>query len=461
MTNATEANSWNGVAWAPAPISLFCAVSRTGTNKTMTSADGILWTPRVASTGNDQRGITYSSNLGLFVSVAANGSGNQVMTSNISLINRLGSDSIAIGYRAGRYSINSGDTIAIGREAGEGTVGSDTGGQAANAIAIGQKAGRQTQGVNSIAIGLECGQTSQGSNSVAYGRQAGRFSQGTNAVAVGWNAGNANQSGNSVAIGVEAGQTSQGSNSVAYGRQAGQTSQGATAVAIGNQSGQSSQGANSVAIGNLAGQTSQPDRTIILNATGVALNGTPTQTDSAYMAPIRSRTNTELLYYNNGTKEITRNNIDSIWANVGADITTNFIDVVFNEPVGSYGSLNRVYSRIGNMVFGTYYITFPSVLGGSLGMGSNPALILPFDVDIPSGDIVVGEFKLQLSSVKYFGLLSVEATDKTRANMRIYKQDTTYISTASLNVLNPEFSTNGGSMSFTFQYRLNPGFVPP
>ena len=245
MTNASEAIFLSDVAWAPAPISLFCAVGGGGTNNTMTSADGILWTPRVASTSLFYRTITYSSNLGLFVSVASNGTSNQVMTSNISLINRLGSDSIAMGYRAGRYAINSNDTIAIGREAGEGTIGSSTGGQLTNAIAIGQRAGRINQGENTIAMGINAGNNGQRISSIAIGRQAGFTNLGD----------------------------------------------------------------NSIAIGNNAGFSNQPANTIILNATGSALNGTPAQTDRFYVAPIRQdSTALPNLKYNTATSEIVYSN---------------------------------------------------------------------------------------------------------------------------------------------------------
>jgi hypothetical protein len=55
----------------------------------------------------------------------------------------------------------------------------------------------------------------------------------------------------------------------------------------------------------LAGQTNQPDRTIILNATGVAVNGVALQTDSFYVDPIRTTANGTPLMYNSTTKEIT------------------------------------------------------------------------------------------------------------------------------------------------------------
>ena len=105
-------------------------------------------------------------------------------------------------------------------------------------------------------------------------------------MAIGDRAGNTGQYDYSVAIGPSAGQTSQGSQSVAIGNTAGQTSQNAFSVAIGTTAGQTGQGTLSVAIGPNAGQTNQHDGTIILNASGTALNST--QASSTFIAPIRT-----------------------------------------------------------------------------------------------------------------------------------------------------------------------------
>ena len=91
---------------------------------------------------------------------------------------------------------------------------------------------------------------------VALGKKAGRNSQGNNAVA----------------CGIQAGEASQGTNAVACGNQAGQTSQGNNAVACGFQAGEASQGTNAIACGYLAGQTNQHANSIVINGTGSALN---------------------------------------------------------------------------------------------------------------------------------------------------------------------------------------------
>ena len=72
---ASEANGWGSVTYGNG---LFVAVSRDGTNRVMTSVDGITWTARSASEANLWFSVTYGN--GLFVAVAAFGT-NRVMTS--------------------------------------------------------------------------------------------------------------------------------------------------------------------------------------------------------------------------------------------------------------------------------------------------------------------------------------------------------------------------------------------
>ena len=78
-SSATEANSWNSVCWSP-ELGLFCAVSYTGTNRVMTSPDGITWTARSAAEPNGWRSVCWSPELGLFCAVSTDGT-NRVMTS--------------------------------------------------------------------------------------------------------------------------------------------------------------------------------------------------------------------------------------------------------------------------------------------------------------------------------------------------------------------------------------------
>jgi len=209
-----------------------------------------------------------------------------------------GGDAVAVGEGAG-YTTQGGGAVAVGNYAGHTTQGT-------SAVAIGTDAGETNQGDNAVAIGESAGETTQGNYSVAVGQQAGTNTQGASAVAVGYLAGTTSQGASAVAIGLNTGSTGQGTYSVAIGPGAGHNGQGNNSVAIGLDTGLTSQGTNAVAIGKQAGETSQAANSIILNATGVAVNGVAGQTDSFYVAPIRSATATaNVLYYDTTTKEVT------------------------------------------------------------------------------------------------------------------------------------------------------------
>lgn len=194
---------------------------------------------------------------------------------------------------------------------------------------------------------------------IALGENAGDSSQGVYAVAVGRGAGQTGQGANSVAIGQGAGATGQQLQSVAIGLYAGETSQGQGTVAIGQFAGRTSQGQFAVAIGGVAGQTSQPDRTIILNATGIAVNGVALQTDSFYVAPIRTTANGTPLMYNSTTKEITYSTVlefigskisTSDSSGITVDVQTIFnTDVTFENDITVAERLTVKGSRVINL----------------------------------------------------------------------------------------------------------------
>jgi cytoskeletal protein CcmA (bactofilin family) len=74
-------NTWFSVCWS-AELGLFVAVSTNGTgNRVMTSSDGINWTSRISAVDNQWRSVCWSAELGIFVAVASSGTGNRVMTS--------------------------------------------------------------------------------------------------------------------------------------------------------------------------------------------------------------------------------------------------------------------------------------------------------------------------------------------------------------------------------------------
>ena len=77
--SAAEANGWYSVCWSP-ELSIFVAVSYGGTNRVMTSPDGITWTARSAAEANSWWSVCWSPELSLFVALSYNGT-NRVMTS--------------------------------------------------------------------------------------------------------------------------------------------------------------------------------------------------------------------------------------------------------------------------------------------------------------------------------------------------------------------------------------------
>jgi hypothetical protein len=81
--NSTPAdNDWRAVCWA-AELNLFVAVSIDGSQRVMTSSDGLRWIPRrTPSDNNSWIGICWSPELRLLVAIASNGSSNRVMTSS-------------------------------------------------------------------------------------------------------------------------------------------------------------------------------------------------------------------------------------------------------------------------------------------------------------------------------------------------------------------------------------------
>jgi hypothetical protein len=185
-----------------------------------------------------------------------------------------------------------------------------------------------------VAFGRYAGYTGQGLQAVAIGRNAGYTGQVAGAVAIGWDAGETTQGNSAVAVGSGAGKTSQGYGAVAVGSGAGYTGQGTQAVAIGLYAGYITQGAYSVAIGQQAGQTNQPANTIILNATGVAVNGVAAQTSSFYVDPIRNDASpSNVVYYNTTTKEVTYGVLPTATTSVLGGVKIDGTSIQINDGV--------------------------------------------------------------------------------------------------------------------------------
>lgn len=120
--------------------------------------------------------------------------------------------------------------------------------------------------------------------------------------------------------------TSAGDYAQAIGNNAGNSAQGVAAVAIGSQAGETNQGDKAIAIGQYAGQTNQAANSIVLNATGAALENTTS--DSMVVKPIRNASGTHQLEYNPTTGEVTYDTLGA--GSFDQDLNTTD-DVTFNS----------------------------------------------------------------------------------------------------------------------------------
>ena len=139
--------------------------------------------------------------------------------------------------------------------------------------------------------------------------------QGTNAIAIGTAAGRGNfitgqgQSANTIAIGTSASFTTQKEGAIAIGREVAKShGQETNAIAIGTEAATNFtlgtlQGGDSIAIGHRAGFNNMDASSIVINATGSALN--TTGTGRFYVKPIRQDTSNNILFYDPNTGEIT------------------------------------------------------------------------------------------------------------------------------------------------------------
>jgi len=77
--SAAAANQWIDVCWSP-ELKIFCAIASSGTNRSMTSKDGITWTASAIAQNNLMTSICWSPELRLFCAVSFDGT-NRVQTS--------------------------------------------------------------------------------------------------------------------------------------------------------------------------------------------------------------------------------------------------------------------------------------------------------------------------------------------------------------------------------------------
>jgi len=76
---STADNTWNSVCWSP-ELGLFCAVASTGTNRVMTSPNGITWTAQTI-TANNWTSVCWAPNFGFFIAVSNSGTNTRIATS--------------------------------------------------------------------------------------------------------------------------------------------------------------------------------------------------------------------------------------------------------------------------------------------------------------------------------------------------------------------------------------------
>ena len=201
-------------------------------------------------------------------------------------------------------------------------------------IVIGQEAGND--GSNNIAIGNDA-HTGTGLENISIGNIAGNSAAtGSSRICIGRNtafAGGPDRNGN-IAIGHQAGASFIGDYTIAIGYQSnGIMSQREGSISIGHDTGTSQttreQGQYSIALGGRAGQSDICDNSIIINATGLALNNA-IGSSRLFIKPIRNDVSKNVLYYTPTTGEITYGQAGSVPG--GLDLSCNpIIDVSYIE----------------------------------------------------------------------------------------------------------------------------------
>ena len=347
--------TWDGTKWNATPIPVTGNISFSNNTISTNNAgniyidvNGNLWD--FDSTGNLilPQGGTVNWYCGGNALVGG-GSGGGTWATLGDKNNACGPTNIALGRNAG-FTGQCFCTVAIGTCAGNTCQGN-------YAVAVGTLAGVKCQGSYSTAIGTFAGQYYQGSCAVAVGCGAGAgvyletslvglcgsnvtlnntsciiqgmavigngISCGTTVIAVypcrviGLSSAptclalpgeivefTAGQGYAAVAVGYGAGYVLQGHQAVAVGNFAGNFTQNSCAVAIGHNAGNHNQGACAIAVGHNAGECNQPANSIMLNASGCALNGTES---GLYIDPVRNCTGNvaNAVYFNTFTKELT------------------------------------------------------------------------------------------------------------------------------------------------------------
>ena len=190
---------------------------------------------------------------------------------------------------------------------------------------------------------------------IALGDSAGATNQAYGGIAIGNLTGTVDQGSQATAVGVSAGRERQGSQATAVGRYAGQNDQGVSAVAIGHSAGRETQGTVAIAIGKLAGETNQAANSIVINATGSAVENTTAS--STVIQPVRNQASANVMMYNPANGELTHTatpgtlaaNIDQATLAIGATTATSI-------GIGNAGSTTTINGTV----------AMPAVVSGSI-----------------------------------------------------------------------------------------------
>ena len=201
---------------------------------------------------------------------------------------------------------------------------------------------------------------------------------------------------NGISLGQGTGQTSQGSNAVAIGYYSGNANQGLAAIAIGSLAGNSAQGTRAIAIGDQAGYANQSANSIILNATGSAVNG---DGPGFHVAPVRQSLGVAIpiAQYNTSTKEFTYSDI-SINGNTITTTDSN-VDLQLDangEGAVSFGSIKIKRNNILGVNSNEDIVIDPSGTGKT---------VLINGATIPSGSLTFSDATVQTTA--YPGLPSL------------------------------------------------------
>lgn len=315
-----------------------------------------------------------------------------------------------------------------------------------------------TTATSSINIGQYAGygNTSANSHIVNIGQSTGSSGQNSQTVAVGSNAGATNQGVGSVAIGYRSQRTNTvgGYGSVSVGSLAGANDVGNNCVGIGGYAGYTSQSNNAIAIGFQAGYSNQHSNSIIINATGSQLNSV--NSSATYIAPLRSVTTDNRLYYNTTSKEVSYiadNAYWSLFSNTASGGNYCFIYQASLPTQGYWGDMLSVnYAANVNTNFGT------AVWENPLNPTTRPIIItIPYNgmyqINVTGGAAgPVAEYIIKLNIDNGTGLTKVvDTVDFYGVNLNYYENagwSGTYYFTANTTLSLTPDSTPAGNVAY-------------